>query len=66
MVAGSAEIATNEKFFALTESQSTYILLREVRRLAKPRSIILEIIEAQCDSYLNEDDIVRIKDKYGR
>jgi len=28
--------------------------------------VLLEIIEVQSGSYLGEDDIVRIKDRYGR
>jgi len=50
----------------LTENQSTYIPLGQVHRLANPGAIPLEIIEVQSGSYLNEDDIVRFDDQYGR
>ena len=66
VVCGTAEITTGERVFTLTENQSTYIPLGEVHRLANPGSIPLEIIEVQSGSYLGEDDIVRIDDKYGR
>lgn len=66
VVKGTAEITNGEKVLLLTENQSTYIPLGEVHRLANPGSIPLEIIEVQSGSYLGEDDIVRIEDKYGR
>ncbi len=50
----------------LTENQSTYIPLSEVRRLASPGSIPLEIIEVQSGSYLGEDDILRNEGEFGR
>jgi mannose-6-phosphate isomerase-like protein (cupin superfamily) len=34
--------------------------------LANPGEIPLEIIEVQSGSYLGEDDIVRLEDRYGR
>lgn len=66
VVTGTAEITAGQKVFTLTENQSTYIPLGEVHRLANSGSIPLEIIEVQSGSYLGEDDIVRIEDKYGR
>ena len=38
----------------------------EIHRLANPTKEPLEIIEVQSGDYLGEDDIVRIKDLYGR
>jgi mannose-6-phosphate isomerase-like protein (cupin superfamily) len=35
-------------------------------RIENPGKIPLEIIEVQSGSYLGEDDIVRLEDKYGR
>jgi len=66
VVKGTAEITNGEKTLLLTENQSTYIPLGEVHRLANPGTIPLEIIEVQSGSYLGEDDIVRLEDKYGR
>jgi mannose-1-phosphate guanylyltransferase/mannose-6-phosphate isomerase len=66
VVTGTAEITNGEKVLTLTENQSTYIPLGAVHRLVNPGSIPLEIIEVQSGSYLGEDDIVRIVDKYGR
>jgi len=66
VVKGTAEITNGSQVLTLTENQSTYIPLGEVHRLANPGSIPLEIIEVQSGSYLGEDDIVRVEDRYGR
>jgi mannose-1-phosphate guanylyltransferase/mannose-6-phosphate isomerase len=66
VVKGTAEITNGAKTILLTENQSTYIPLGEVHRLANPGTIPLEIIEVQSGSYLGEDDIVRLEDRYSR
>ncbi len=66
VVTGTAEITNGDKMLTLTENQSTYIPLGEVHRLANPGTMPLEIIEVQSGSYLDEDDIVRFDDAYGR
>ena len=48
------------------ESESLYIPIGTVHRLANPGKIPLELIEVQVGSYLGEDDIVRLDDVYGR
>lgn len=50
----------------LTENQSTCIPLGAVRRLANTDAIPLEIIEVPSGSCLDEDDVVRFEDTYGR
>lgn len=66
VVAGSAEVILgNEKLF-LTENQSTYIPVGEIHQLKNPGKIPLVVIEVQSGTYLGEDDIVRIVDKYHR
>lgn len=66
VVKGTAEITKGDKVILLSENQSTYIALGEVHRLANAGQIPLEIIEVQSGSSLDEDDIVRFEDKYGR
>ena len=66
VVRGTAKITRGEEEFILSENQSTYIPLGELHRLENPGSIDLELIEVQSGSYLGEDDIVRVDDKYGR
>jgi mannose-1-phosphate guanylyltransferase / mannose-6-phosphate isomerase len=50
----------------LSENQSTYIQVGEPHRLANPGKIPAFLIEVQSGPYLDEDDIVRIEDAYGR
>ncbi len=52
----------------LAENQSTYIPIGTVHTLENPGKIPLEIIEIQSGSYLNDDDIHRIKkdSEYGK
>ncbi len=66
VVKGTAEITNGNKVVLLTENQSTYIPLGEMHRMSNPGTIPLEIIEVQSGSYLEEDDIVRFDDNYGR
>lgn len=66
VVKGTAEVTCDDKVTLLSENQSTYIPLGAVHRLTNPGNIPLEIIEVQSGSYLGEDDIVRLKDTFGR
>ncbi len=66
VVEGSAEIVLGDKKLFLTENQSTYIPAGEIHQLKNPGKIPLIVIEVQSGTYLGEDDIVRVKDKYHR
>ena len=66
VVRGIALITCGESEKLVSENQSTYIPLGETHRLENPGKIPLELIEVQSGSYLGEDDIVRLEDKYGR
>lgn len=66
VLAGTARVTTGDKTFLLTENQSTFIPIGVVHRLENPGKIPLELIEVQAGSYLGSDDIIRIKDHYGR
>ncbi len=66
IVKGKALIEIDEKQFSLIENQSTYIPLRSKHRLSNPSEETLVLIEVQSGDYLGEDDIIRIKDIYGR
>jgi mannose-1-phosphate guanylyltransferase/mannose-6-phosphate isomerase len=66
VVAGTARITRGEEQFLLEENQSTYIPVGVKHRIENPGMIPLEIIEVQSGSYLGEDDIVRLEDRYGR
>lgn len=66
VVRGIAEVTRGGEIYLLTENQSSYIPIGEIHRLKNPGKMELEIIEVQSGSYLEEDDIVRLDDVYGR
>lgn len=66
VVAGTARIVNGEHETYLEENQSTYIPKACRHRLENPGKIPLQIIEIQTGPYLEEDDIVRFGDIYGR
>ncbi|WP_295814182.1 mannose-1-phosphate guanylyltransferase/mannose-6-phosphate isomerase [uncultured Nitratireductor sp.] len=66
VVRGTARVLKGDETIMLTENQSTYIPLGEIHALENPGKIPLELIEVQSGSYLGEDDIVRLEDRYGR
>jgi mannose-1-phosphate guanylyltransferase/mannose-6-phosphate isomerase len=66
IVKGIANITCAEKEFILNEDQSTYIPTNTKHRLENKQDETLEIIEIQTGNYLEEDDIIRFEDVYGR
>ncbi|WP_374518868.1 mannose-1-phosphate guanylyltransferase/mannose-6-phosphate isomerase [Hydrogenophaga sp.] len=66
VVKGTAEVTRGQEVFLVSENQSTYIPIGELHRLHNPGKLELEMIEVQSGSYLGEDDIVRLEDRYGR
>lgn len=66
VVSGTAKVTNGEKTYLVTENQSTFIPIGQVHALENPGKIPLELIEVQSGTYLGEDDIVRLEDKYGR
>ena len=66
VVKGTLEVTKGDAVELLSENQSTYIPLGEKHRLANPGKIPAFLIEVQSGSYLDEDDIVRFEDVYGR
>ena len=60
------EVTRCEHVELLSENQSTYIPIGEKHRLANPGKIPAFLIEVQLGPYLDEGDIVRYKDIYGR
>ena len=66
VVSGTAKVTNGDKTFLLSENESTYIPVGVIHALENPGKVPLEIIEIQSGSYLEEDDIVRYEDLYGR
>ncbi|MEC8299582.1 MAG: mannose-1-phosphate guanylyltransferase/mannose-6-phosphate isomerase [Pseudomonadota bacterium] len=66
VVKGVARVTIEENVFELKENQSCFIPEKTRHRLQNKKQIDLEIIEVQTGSYLEEDDILRFDDEYGR
>ena len=66
IVSGTARVRNGDKEFILTENQSAYIPVGTVHAIENPGKIPLEFIEVQSGAYLEEDDIIRFEDMYGR
>jgi len=63
---GTAKITNGDKVIVLKENESTFVPKATIHRLANPGRIPLHIIEVQMGKYLEEDDIVRYDDDFGR
>ena len=66
VVRGTAEVTRDDEVLVLHENESIYLPIGSVHRLANPGRIPVEIIEVQTGTYLEEDDIIRIEDEFGR
>lgn len=66
VVSGRAAIVNGEVELQLPPNHSTYIPAGNKHRLSNPLDEPLIIIEIQTGGYLEEDDIVRFDDVYGR
>jgi mannose-6-phosphate isomerase-like protein (cupin superfamily) len=66
VIKGVAKIVNNDKDIFLRENESTFIPTLTTHRLENPGKINLEIIEIQTGNYMEEDDIIRYDDVYGR
>lgn len=66
VVQGTGKITRGEEEIILTENESTYIPSNTLHRIENIGKLDLEIVEVQVGSYLDEDDIIRIDDQYGR
>jgi len=66
VVSGVAKVTCGENVFTLQKNQSAYIPVATKHRLENCGTTPLEMIEVQSGDYLEEDDIVRFEDAYGR
>ncbi|MBS0572183.1 MAG: mannose-1-phosphate guanylyltransferase/mannose-6-phosphate isomerase [Proteobacteria bacterium] len=66
VVRGTAEVTVDGVVKILHENENAYIPIGSVHRLANPGRIPIELIEVQTGTYLEEDDIERIEDEFGR
>lgn len=66
VVSGTALVQVGDTEQLLTENKWVVIPQGAMHRLSNPGRIPLELIEIQSGNYLEEDDIVRFEDVYGR
>jgi len=66
VIEGIAKVDDGENSRIVNVNESTYIPVGQPHRLSNTGDGDLAIIEVQCGDYVGEDDIVRIKDIYGR
>ncbi|MGI6093671.1 MAG: mannose-1-phosphate guanylyltransferase/mannose-6-phosphate isomerase [Negativicutes bacterium] len=66
VIGGTAKVTIGEQEQMVHVNESVYIPPSTKHRLVNPGKIPLEIIEVQNGDYLEEDDIVRFDDIYGR
>ena len=66
VVCGTAKVTVGDTEKLVHENESVYIPKSTKHRLENPGKIPLQIIEVQNGEYIEEDDIVRFDDIYGR
>lgn len=66
VVSGVARVTRDGETYLAYTNESTYIPVNTKHRLENPEEVPLQIIEVQNGEYLEEDDIERFADDYGR
>jgi len=66
VVSGTATVTRNDAMEIIAKNESTYIPIGTKHRLQNKGKIPLQMIEVQVGDYLEEDDIERFDDVYGR
>jgi len=66
VVKGTARVTIGEKEVFIHENESAYVPKSTLHRLENPGRVPVEIIEVQNGEYVEEDDIERFDDNYGR
>lgn len=66
VVSGTATVTRDDEIEIVTRNQSTYISVGTRHRMENRGKLPLQIIEVQVGEYLEEDDIERFDDDYGR
>ncbi|MEJ2685454.1 MAG: mannose-1-phosphate guanylyltransferase/mannose-6-phosphate isomerase [Candidatus Sulfobium sp.] len=66
VVSGTAKVTVGDKSYHVHPNESTYVPISTKHRLENPGKVPLHLIEVQNGDYIEEDDIVRFDDEYGR
>jgi len=66
VISGVAKVSREDEVYLIHMNESTYIPVNTKHRLENPGKGLLQIIEVQNGEYVEEDDIERFEDDYGR
>jgi mannose-1-phosphate guanylyltransferase / mannose-6-phosphate isomerase len=66
VVSGVAKVTRESETYLVHNNESTYIPINTKHRLENPGKELLQIIEVQNGDYVEENDIERFSDDYGR
>ena len=66
IVKGEAEVTVGDAVVRKRVDETAFIPVKTAHRIANPGSEMLEFIEVQTGEVLDETDIVRLEDRYGR
>ncbi len=66
VISGTARVTRGQEVFDVHPNESTFIPVSVKHRLENPGTIPLRIIEVQNGDYVEEDDIERFDDEFGR
>ena len=63
---GVAKVTVGDNVYYKKEGEMVFIDIRVIHRIENESETLIEFIEVQLGEYLEEDDIVRLEDDYGR
>jgi mannose-6-phosphate isomerase-like protein (cupin superfamily) len=66
VVQGTATVILEKETKTVSKNEYIHIPLGSQHLLENKGEIVMQLIEVQIGDYLEEDDIVRLQDKYGR
>ena len=66
IVQGVAKVTLDDEVKILQCGENIFVHAKQKHRIENPGKMPLEFIEVQIGNYLEEDDIVRFEDEYGR
>jgi mannose-6-phosphate isomerase-like protein (cupin superfamily) len=66
IVRGTARVTRGSEIFSLARNQAVFIPVETPHRVENPGTEPLEFVEVQVGDRLDEGDIVRLEDRYGR
>ncbi len=66
VIEGEATVKLGDEVKIIHRNEWIYIPVGERHQLTNNGKCLMQLIEVQIGDYLEEDDIVRLTDKYGR